>query len=360
MNENMQLDNKEGDLPDFVGKMAGEFGFSGVIRLSRPGGMLYEEAFGSANRDWNIPNRIDTRFNTASISKVFTACGILKLAEKGLLKLDDRLAEHLKFEGEPFSRDITLYHLLTHSSGIADDADEEAGENYEDIFIDKPNYSFRRATDLVRNFIGKKPVFSPGGGCRYNNAAYVLLGLVIEKITGIEYKQWLAENILAPWGLENTFFSEMDRVNSNTAEGYIEAGEGSCKVWKKNIYSIPPVGTPEGGIYSTAGDLHLLLSGLTEGRFLRPDITKLILTPKVLHSDYGSFQHRMGFGFEFYMDGNRVLWIQKDGSNPGVSAVMAYYPDMGASLVILSNMNCDVWTMKHRLEKGAGLVAGIG
>lgn len=343
------------DVCTFIGDIACEYGFSGVIHLSRLGGLYYEEAFGSACMGWNIPNRTNTRFNTASISKVFTACGILKLMEQGSLKLEDRLTDHLQFEGEPFSKEITLYHLLTHSSGIADDADEEAGENYEDLFVDKPNYSFRRASDLVANFIGKKPVFSPGEKCRYNNAGYVLLGMVIEKATGMEYKHWLTDNILIPWGLEHTYFPEMDGVNADTAEGYILAEEGQRKVWRKNIYSIPPVGTPEGGIYTTAGDLNNLIRGLTEGRFFSPDLAKLILTPKVLHSDRGSYQHWMGFGFEFYMSGDRIFKMLKDGSNPGVSAVMAYYPESGADLIILSNINCRVWGMMRRIEEYTGL-----
>lgn len=335
--------------------LAQETGFSGVIRMSGPYELLFEEAFGFASRDWNIPNRPVTRFNTASISKVFTACGILKLAEQGRLKLDDGLTEHIRFEGEPFSKDITLYHLLTHSSGIADDADEEAGEDYEALFIDRPNYSFRRAADLVANFIGKRPVFAPGKGCRYNNAGYVLLGMVIEKVTGMEYKRWLTENILLPWGLEHTYFPEMDGVNTDTAEGYIQAEADRRQIWRKNIYSIPPVGTPEGGIYSTAGDLDLLLRGLTGGQFFTPEYAKLILTPKVLHSDKGSYQHWMGFGFEFYMDGDRTLRIQKDGSNPGVSAVMAYYPGSKSNIIILSNINCNVWDMLHKIEENMGL-----
>lgn len=352
----MRDDVQVKDVGIFIDNIASENGFSGAVRLSLPGGIYYEKAFGSACMEWNISNRTTTRFNTASISKVFTACGILKLAGQGLLKLGDRLSDHLQFDGEPFSKDITLYHLLTHSSGIADDADEEAGENYEDLFIDRPNYSFRRASDLVVNFIGKKPVFSPGEGCRYNNAGYVLLGMVIEKATGTEYKHWLTDNILTPWGLEHTFFPEMDSVNTDTAEGYILAEESPCKAWKKNIYSIPPVGTPEGGIYSTTGDLDQLIRGLTEGRFFGPDLTKLILSPKVLHTDRGSYQHWMGFGFEFYTSRDRILRMQKDGSNPGVSAVMAYYPGSGADLAILSNINCNVWQMMHRIEEYTGML----
>ncbi len=337
-----------------VHKLAVENDFSGAIHISRKGvedEFHYENAFGYANREWHISNSIVTRFNTASISKVFTACGILKLAEQGALTLEDRLCDHLSFDGEPFSRDITLYHLLTHSSGIADDADEEAGENYEDLFINKPNYRFRNASDLVENFIGKAPMFRPGEGCRYNNAGYVLLGMVIEKITGMEYTEWLKENLLIPWGLTSTYFPSMDEINENTAEGYIPFENAKGPSWRKNIYSIPPVGTPEGGIYTTVGDLDRLVRGLVDGQFFNEQYTRLLLTPKVFHSTYGTIQHFMGFGFEFYMFDDRIIRMDKDGSNPGVSAVMSYYPETGTNIVILANINCDVWKMHHQIEE---------
>lgn len=347
------------ELKSFVHKLATENGFSGAIHISRTGmagEIYYEKAFGYASRDWNIDNSIVTRFNAASISKIFTACGIMKLAEQGSLTLDDRLCEHLQFEGEPFSRDITLYHLLTHSSGIADDADEEAGENYEDIFIDKPNYRFRKASDLVENFIGKPPVFKPGEGCRYNNAGYVLLGMVIEKITGMEYKEWITDNLLLPWRLTSTFFPAMDGINENTAEGYLYDEDEKGTGWRKNIYSIPPVGTPEGGIYTTIGDLNRLLRGLVAGTFFNEQYTGLLLSPKTYHNEYGEINHYMGFGFEFYMAGDKIFRIQKDGSNPGVSAVMSYYPETATAIIILANINCDVWKMQYQLEGKLGII----
>lgn len=347
------------ELESFVHKLAIENGFSGAMHISRTGTadeIHYENAFGYACMDWNIANNIVTCFNTASISKIFTACGIMKLGEQGSLTLDDRLCEYLHFEGDPFSRDITLYHLLTHSSGIADDADEEAGENYEDIFIDKPNYRFRKASDLIENFIWKPPVFEPGKGCRYNNSGYVLLGIVIEKITGMEYKEWITDNLLLPWGLTSTCFPAMDGINNNTAEGYVYEENEKGTRWRKNIYSIPPVGTPEGGIYTTVGDLNRLLRGLAAGSFFNEHYTRLLLSPQIYHAEYGEIEHYMGFGFEFYMAGDKIFRIQKDGSNPGVSAVMSYYPETAATIIILANVNCDVWKIQKKLEDKLGIL----
>jgi CubicO group peptidase (beta-lactamase class C family) len=353
MNGKRTCDTLE-EIRSFIGQTAQGMGFSGVIHYSKPG-ILVEEAFGYASRDWRVPNNSLTRFNTASITKVFTACGIVRLAELGLLDIGDRLEKFQQFAGSPFSRDITLYHLLTHTSGIADDADEEAGEKYEELFTDQPNYKFRKASDLVVNFIGKKPVFEPGRGCRYNNAGYVLLGMVIEKVTGQGYTDWIRENILDPWGLNDTCFPSMDEININTAEGYISEQRNGKTLLKKNIYSIPPVGTPEGGIYSTAADLDRLMRGLAEGRFLSCEYSKLMLTPKVHHADHGSIQHWMGFGFEFILRSERIVYLKKDGANPGVSAVMVFYPETETSLVLLSNEDCDVWEMHRRIDAELGL-----
>ena len=114
--------------------------------------MVFEQVYGFAHRGFGIPNNIHTMFDTASVTKVFTATAVLLLIEKGLLHFDDRITDIIDLADTAIPTDVTIYHLLTHTSGIADDADEEAGEKYSDLFISKPNYSIRNTNDFLPQF----------------------------------------------------------------------------------------------------------------------------------------------------------------------------------------------------------------
>lgn len=116
--------------------------------------------------------------------------------------------------------DVTITHLLTHTSGIADDADEEAGEKYVDLFIDKPNYSIRKCKDFIPQFAYKEPIFRAGTGVRYNNCAFALLGIVIEEVCHISYTEYVSKNIFDVCRMNNTGFYSKDHDNAAIAEGY--------------------------------------------------------------------------------------------------------------------------------------------
>ena len=152
---------------------------------------------------------------------------------------------------------VTPYHLLTHTSGIADDAEEEAGERYEDLFVERPNYSVTKTSDYLPQFVGKPPNFAPGEGCRYCNVGYVLLGLMIERATGSTYRDYVTEHVFARAGMNRSGFFRMDVVEPDVAEGVeaIKDENGGVVGWRRNIYSYPPIGGPDGGAHVTVGDL---------------------------------------------------------------------------------------------------------
>ncbi|HEX2506482.1 MAG TPA: serine hydrolase domain-containing protein, partial [Gaiellaceae bacterium] len=151
--------------------------FSGVVGVKRGNHDLLSGAFGYASRTWDVPMAPGMRFDSASITKVFTAVATLQLVESGAFDLDTSVIEYLRLQGTGISAAVTPYHLLSHTSGIADDADEEAGERYEDLFRERPpNYALLETVDFLPQFVGKRPNFPPGTGCRYCNAGYVLLG----------------------------------------------------------------------------------------------------------------------------------------------------------------------------------------
>src|SRR5215208_3902797 len=184
--------------------------FSGAVAVAQGDEELLLEAYGYASRTWNIPATVETRFDTASITKLFTAVATLQLVEEGAFALDTPVIAYLGLDETGISPAVTPYHLLTHTSGIADDADEEAGERYEDVFLHRPNYSVIETADYLPQFIGKPPNFAPGEGCRYCNVGYVLLGLMIERATGSTYRSYVADHVFARAGMNQSGFFRMD------------------------------------------------------------------------------------------------------------------------------------------------------
>ena len=141
--------------------------FSGVVLITQGRSELYSAAYGYASRPWRIRNRLATRFDTASITKLFTSVATLQLIDQGLFSLNTSVIGFLGLGNTEISQEVTVFHLLTHTSGIGDDSEEEDGEIYEDLWQTKPNYSVTATADFLPQFIHKPPNFPPGQGCRY-------------------------------------------------------------------------------------------------------------------------------------------------------------------------------------------------
>ena len=249
--------NNVNELQQYFQTLEAQDKFAGVVLITQGHATLYSGAFGYASRAWRISNTLDVRFDTASITKLFTAVAILQLIDQQRFALDTGVIEFLDLPDTTISKDVTVFHLLTHSSGIGDDADEEAGESYEALWQTKPNYSVTETADFLPQFVHKPPNFPPGQGCRYCNCGYVLLGLLVEKASGLTYRDYVRQNIFARAGMAHSEFLRLDRVSENIAEGSDPLHDESGRItgWKKNIYSFPPIGSPDSGAYVTAGDL---------------------------------------------------------------------------------------------------------
>lgn len=320
--------------------------FSGVVAVEQDGQRRLTVGYGFASRAWGIPNTPGIRFDTASITKLFTAVAVLQLVQEGAFGLDTPVVEYLGLTGTRVGDKVTPYHLLTHTSGIGDDADEEAGERYENLFADRPNYSISTTRDLFELAAHRPPNFEPGTATRYCNAGYVLLGLVVEQATGVPYREHVAKRVFAPAGMAESGFFRMDTVTPRVAEGVdpVVDGEGRVTGWKRNIYSYPPVGDPAGGAHVTAGDLLLFHRALRQGRLLGPELTAAMLSPKVDHSDHEDGRYRIGFGLEFIEapDGT-VKRYWKEGMNVGASGILWHRPQDDVTLVVLSNTEDGAW-----------------
>lgn len=329
--------------------------YSGAVLIADHDSVLFSAANGLANRDFGVRNTLDTKFDTASVTKTFTAVAVLQLIERGKLRFQDRITALLgsELEGTKISGDVTLEHLLTHISGIADDADEEAGEDYAALFVDKPNYSIRNCRDFLPQFADKEPVFKAGTNVRYNNCAFVLLGLAIEKITGMGYREYVTENVFKRCGMERSCFQAKDEICPDTAEGYTAVADenGSFAKWKKNIYSYPPIGTPDGGAYTTVTDLNRFWRAIQGNTLLTPEYSAMLMQPHCTFTrpcQYGETGY--GYAFEFIRAKDEIFCIYKEGVNYGVGAMLSYYPKLGLNVNLLSNQDGALWDLNREIS----------
>jgi CubicO group peptidase (beta-lactamase class C family) len=347
-------------LADDLAGLAADDAFSGVVRVDQGGTVLLERAYGLATRRWGVPVRTSTRFDVASVTKLFTSVAVLQQVAAGALDLDASIHEHVDLAGTTIDRRVTLRHLLTHTSGIADDADEEAGESYEELWVDRPCYSVTQTADFLPGFVHKPRVFEPGEGCRYCNVGYVLAGLALEGVTGRTYRDVVRSDVLARAGMDSSGFFHMSDAVPDVAEGWDpvrEVEDGPVTGWRQNIYSYPPIGSPDGGAHVTAGDLVRFVGAVRAGELLPPELTAAFLTPQVLHHEVAeprphgpaAVHHAFGLEVETYADGT-VRSLGKDGINAGASAIVRYYPEQDVTFAVVANSEDGAWGPIRRLD----------
>ena len=324
-----------------------EHDFAGVVLVKKGPTTVYEAATGLATQRWGIPNTLDTRFDVASITKLFTSVAVLNLVGRGELDLETSIHQYVDLEGTTIGTDVTLLHLLTHTSGIADDADEEAGENYSDLFVDTPNYSIIETRDFLPQFAYKEPLAAPGVQCRYCNVGYILAGLAIERVTGVAYRQYVFDEVMTKAGMLDSGFYDRRDAAPRVAEGW-DLIDGT---WVQNIYSYPPIGSPADGAHVTAADLVRFLEAVRRGELLDAEFTEEFFTPQVEHDE----ATRYGFGLEFDMnEDGTVRSYYKEGINNGASGIVRHYLAEGLDIVVLSNSEEGAWPIIRDLDERLG------
>lgn len=350
------------ELDAYLRGLAQADAFSGVVRVTRGDDECFAGAYGWASRAWHVPTTLDTRFDTASITKLFTAVATLQQADAGAFSLDESVTGYLGLTGTQISPQVTARHLLTHTSGIGDDADEEAGEPYEEVYRTRPNYAIRETADFLPQFAFREPNFAPGAGCRYNNCGYVLLGLMIERATGRSYRDVVQRDVFERAGMTGGGFPAMDHVNEGVAEGAdpVRDESGAIVGWRRNVYSFPPTGSPDGGAVVTADDLHQFVRAVLDGRLLTAASTAAFLAPLVDYRDRDGWKERFGLGPWFHVEPDgRVLFLEKEGINRGVSGFVRYYPGRDLTVVVLSNMEEGAWEPRRVLHEAVMEQSGL-
>jgi CubicO group peptidase (beta-lactamase class C family) len=334
-------------LTDFIAGLetsAAQDKFTGTVLATRGEEEVFAKAYGYANRAWRAPCTLSTRYDTASITKLFTAVATLQLVEQGAFALDTSTVGYLEMDGTAISPAVTPYHLLTHTSGIADDADEEAGERWEDLFVNSPTYAFTEIAHHLPHFVGKPANFAPGEGARYCNAGYLLLGMMIEKATGTGYREYVQQHVFDRAGMAGSAFLRMDVVEPDVAEAVEAIMDGDRVVgWRRNIFAYPPIGDPAGGAFVTAGDLVTFHRALTGGKLLGPELTAEMLRPHEVWKQEPERTFMNGYAWHFRIEGGRLHSYWKEGVNVGVSGILRHYPDENVTLAILGVGEDAVW-----------------
>jgi CubicO group peptidase (beta-lactamase class C family) len=290
--------------------------FMGAVLVTHGDEVLFSKAYGAANLEWNIPNTLDTKFRIGSMTKQFTASGVLLLEERGKLGLDDPIKNY--YASAPASWDkITLRHLLGHTSGIPN-------------YTNTPDFGRMSSwhatpTELVERVRDKPLEFEPGAQMRYSNTGYVLLGMVIEKASGTSYQAFLKQNIFDPLGMKDTGYDDNSTVLPRRAAGYTPSANGISNA----IYVDMTTPFAAGALYSTAPDLQRWELALFGKRLISAASLDAMTTKG--KGDYG-----MGL-FIGTESGRRRF--EHGGGIPGFNAKMSYYPDTGVAVIALSNLN---------------------
>jgi CubicO group peptidase (beta-lactamase class C family) len=318
--------------------------FSGVVLVRERGAVVFEAARGLASPRWGIPNTLELRFDTASITKLFTSVAVLQQVETGELDLETSIHHYVDLAGTTIGPDVTLLHLLTHTSGIADDADEEAGEDYAALWVDRPTYSVTETADFLPQFAHKPPLARPGVQCRYCNAGYILAGLAVERAAGMPYRDYVRKHVFERARMNDSGFFDRRDAEPRVAEGWDRDRNGR---WVANIFSYPPIGSPDGGAHATASDLLRFLDAARGGELLGREFTEEFFLPQVEHDEDVFY----GFGLEFDLDddGGVRSWY-KEGINGGASGIVRSYPDAEVDLVVLSNSEEGAWPVIRELD----------
>jgi CubicO group peptidase (beta-lactamase class C family) len=277
------------DLGALMQRLAEADAFSGTVALAKNGVMVFQGAYGQADRNFGVANRIDTKYNLGSMSKMFTAVAIAQLVERRLLSYDDPLSKFLSsFPDAESAKKIRIKHLLSHSAGLG----MWWGPRYQQSAKD----SFRTVDDMIKwaSEDEKQIQFEPGTRFQYSNTGFVALGKVIEEATGESYYEYLRNNIFEPADMQNTGSYELDRINPNLAVGYAKTfDERGTPTFQNNLYTRPVRGGPHGGGYSTVSDLLKFSHALRSGKLLKSQNVDVLLSSK---PEFGAQQY--GYGFD--------------------------------------------------------------
>jgi CubicO group peptidase (beta-lactamase class C family) len=328
------------DLEGSVDRVAVATGFSGVVRVDRGDRVELAKAYGWAHRGHAIPNAVDTRFGLASGTKGLTALTVMSLIEDGRLGLDTTARSVLGEDLPLIDDDVTIEHLLAHRSGIGDYFDEDAIESDTDYVLPVPVHRLSTTPDYLAVLDGYEQKFPPGERFAYNNGAFVVLALIAERAGEMPFAELVRTRVCDPAGMRDTEFLRSDEPSQGVALGYLE-GNGL----RTNVLHLPVRGSGDGGVYSTAADIHALWSALYAGRIVPLGRVAEMVRP---HSDVPSESMRYGLGLWLHPTGDALILL---GGDAGVSFRTVHDAAAGVTHTVLSNTTDGAWPITRHLSE---------
>lgn len=325
-------DTKQNELTDRLDKyMQAQVdinNFSGTVLIMKQNKVVLKKAYGLADREWNISNAIDTKFRIGSITKQFTAVGILQLQQQGKLSVQDKLSKYIS--NFPKGDSITIHMLLTHSSGI---------KNYIDLSGYWPGMKFFPMTvDSMITTLKQIPLdFSPGTKWNYSNSGYLILGYIIEKVSGEKYRQYIQNHVLKIAGMDNSGVDRPDTILYHRARGYSKINGSYINAFP---WVSPEIPSGEGAMYSTVEDLYKWDKALSNTTIISESSKKQMFTPY-----WGNYGY--GFSIDVFL-GHARNW--HNGAIDGYTSTFSRFPNDSVCVVVLSNNEARSEEVAHCLS----------
>lgn len=309
-------------IDSLANQYASQADYSGVILVANEGKAIYKKAFGLANREWNIANSVTTRFRTGSVTKPFTAVLVFQAIEKGLLRLEGTVSDYLPDYPNRYGRQITIHHLLAHTSGLIDIPEVPGLEwNKERLGHTQP--------EMLAYFKDKDLKFTPGTNFHYSNFGYYLLSVILEKVTGQPYEKLLVQNIFVPAGMNNTSVAPNRLVLPNRANGYFKR-DG-------NYFNAPffdqSVVQGYGDIISTVDDLFAFDQALRNNTLVSQASQRIMYTPTLPQKN----NYAYGWFVQLPSSEEGPAWVRHSGSINGFSAILVRLLSRNQTIILLGN-----------------------
>ncbi len=334
------LDKIKMNIDNYFNELEGNEKFSGVLLVSVEGENLINKGYGKANYELDIPNEAKMKYRIGSVTKQFTAVIILKLCEEGLLNLNDTLDKYIP--DYPEGNNVTIHHLLTHTSGIFNSTRIEG-------FRDNMR-SHHSVEDLINEFKELPYDFKPGEKFSYSNSGYILLGYIIEKVSKLTYEEYLCKNIFNKFFMEDSGYDDYKKIIKGRASGYDLEGEEKDLVNCDFIDMTVPYAA--GALYSTIEDLYIWNNKLIKGQVLSESSLNQMMTKHVKTEEcfygYGVILDDEELGGKI----RRKIW--HTGGIPGFLSCNKIFPDEDIQIIMITNIASG--SFPHKCDKVESII----
>ncbi len=303
--------DKSAEIDEFMSKCHEYRLFNGTVLVAESGKVIYKKSFGPANREWNVPNTVDTKYIIGSISKQFTAMLVLQLVNEGKLGLNDTISKHLPYFPKEKGEKITIHHCLCHTSGYPSTPSIPG-------WYTEHWYKEYSTEELIKLVSKQELLFEPGSGWEYSNPGYYFLAGILEKVTGQPYEKLLKARIFMPLGMKDSGFYDVYEILPKMASPY--------EYWNfrfsRSEYMNPTSSKGAGCIYSTAGDMYKWDQALYTEKLLPREYVELMLKPQKKIRPSASYAYGWVVGERMVLGtGRRIKYAEHSGGQPGFNCL---------------------------------------